>query len=69
MKAATGEEVSAEDLGGADLHTRVSGVADHFAVDDMHALELVRTCVRNLNRRKQVPVSWRLSAKGDKTDD
>ncbi len=48
--------MSAEDLGGADLHTRVSGVADHFALDDMHALQLVRSCIRNLNRRKQLPV-------------
>ena len=38
MKAATGEEVSAEDLGGADVHTRLSGVADHFAENDSHAL-------------------------------
>jgi 3-methylcrotonyl-CoA carboxylase beta subunit len=58
VKAATGEEVSAEDLGGADLHTRVSGVADHFAVDDMHALQIVRTAVRNLNRRKPMPVGF-----------
>jgi acetyl-CoA carboxylase carboxyltransferase component len=42
VKAATGEDVSAEDLGGADVHTRLSGVADHFAEDDDHALELVR---------------------------
>jgi len=42
VKAATGEIVSAEDLGGADVHTRLSGVADHFAADDMHALGLVR---------------------------
>ena len=42
MKAATGEEVSAEDLGGADIHTRRSGVADHFAEDDDHAIEICR---------------------------
>jgi 3-methylcrotonyl-CoA carboxylase beta subunit len=50
VKAATGEEVSAEDLGGADLHTRVSGVADHFAHDDDHALALARRIVGHLNR-------------------
>ncbi|MBC8100055.1 MAG: methylcrotonoyl-CoA carboxylase [Armatimonadetes bacterium] len=54
VKAATGEEVSAEDLGGADVHTRVSGVADHFAEDDDHALELVRDIVATLNRVKRV---------------
>ena len=48
VKAATGEVVSAEDLGGADLHTRLSGVADHFAQDDMHALGLARRIVGNL---------------------
>ncbi|MFL5726002.1 MAG: carboxyl transferase domain-containing protein [Chloroflexota bacterium] len=51
VKAATGEEVSAEDLGGADLHTRTSGVADHLALDDEHALALGRSIVRNLNRK------------------
>src|SRR6202008_1599279 len=50
VKAATGEEVSAEDLGGADVHTRVSGVADYFADDDAHALALVRRIVSNLKR-------------------
>ena len=54
VKAATGEEVSAEDLGGADVHTRVSGVADHLAMDDEHALELVRGIVATLNTRKQL---------------
>jgi 3-methylcrotonyl-CoA carboxylase beta subunit len=49
VKAATGEVVSAEELGGADVHTRLSGVADHMAVDDMHALGLLRSIVRNLN--------------------
>ena len=49
VKAATGEVVTAEDLGGADVHTRLSGVADHMAVDDMHALGLLRGIVRNLN--------------------
>ena len=52
VKAATGEEVSAEDLGGGDLHTRVSGVADYLAENDYHALELARETVANLNREK-----------------
>jgi 3-methylcrotonyl-CoA carboxylase beta subunit len=52
VKAATGEVVSAEDLGGADVHTRKSGVADHMAADDMHALALARRAVANLNTRK-----------------
>ncbi len=54
VKAATGEEVSAEELGGADVHTRRSGVADHFALDDDHALELCRQIVATLNTRKRV---------------
>ena len=49
VRAATGEVVTAEELGGADLHTRLSGVADHMAADDMHALGLMRGIVRNLN--------------------
>jgi 3-methylcrotonyl-CoA carboxylase beta subunit len=49
VKAATGEEVSAEELGGADVHARVSGVVDHLAVDDHHALSIAREIVRNLN--------------------
>ena len=53
VKAATGEVVSAEELGGADVHTRVSGVADHLAEDDRHALELVRRIVSHLNRAPQ----------------
>jgi 3-methylcrotonyl-CoA carboxylase beta subunit len=52
VKAATGEDVTAEELGGADLHTRQSGVADHYAQDDEHALAIARRIVRNLNRRK-----------------
>ncbi|MEO5700840.1 MAG: carboxyl transferase domain-containing protein [Casimicrobiaceae bacterium] len=52
VKAATGEIVDAETLGGADVHTRVSGVADHFAQDDAHALALARHIVGNLNRIK-----------------
>ncbi len=53
VKAATGEEVSAEDLGGADVHTRISGVADHFALDDRQALAQVRRIVANLNWEKR----------------
>ncbi|KAG0410807.1 hypothetical protein HPB47_012082 [Ixodes persulcatus] len=57
VKAATGEEISAEDLGGADLHCRRSGVADHYAKDDVHALHLTRRIISNLNRRKPVQVT------------
>jgi 3-methylcrotonyl-CoA carboxylase beta subunit len=53
VKAATGEVVSAEDLGGGDVHTRLSGVADHLASDDRHALELARRIVAGLNRVKR----------------
>src|SRR3970282_577197 len=49
VKAATGEEVSAEDLGGAEVHTRKSGVADHYALDEAHALALARNAVETLN--------------------
>ncbi|MCB9877799.1 MAG: methylcrotonoyl-CoA carboxylase [Planctomycetes bacterium] len=52
VKAATGEVVSAEDLGGADVHTRLSGVADHFAEDEPHALQMCRSIVSHLNTRK-----------------
>jgi 3-methylcrotonyl-CoA carboxylase beta subunit len=52
VKAATGEIVSAEDLGGGDVHTRISGVADHLAQDDAHALGIARSIVGNLNRVK-----------------
>ncbi len=55
VKAATGEEVSAEELGGADVHTRLSGVADYFAEDDEQALEMCRTIVSTLNTVKQLP--------------
>jgi propionyl-CoA carboxylase len=58
VKAATGEEVSAEDLGGADVHTRLSGVADHFAEDDRAALGIVRDIVLNLGPRRHSP--WAL---------
>ena len=54
VKAATGEVVSAEDLGGGDVHTRLSGVADHLAQNDMHALALARSAVKNLNKGKPV---------------
>ncbi|MGH8687962.1 MAG: carboxyl transferase domain-containing protein, partial [Burkholderiales bacterium] len=54
VKAATGEVVSAEDLGGADVHSRVSGVTDHYALDDRHALGIARRIVANLNRVKGV---------------
>jgi len=55
VKAATGEDVSAEDLGGSDVHTRLSGVADHEALDDEHALAIGRSIVANLNRRPPTP--------------
>ncbi|SNZ08283.1 carboxyl transferase domain-containing protein [Cohaesibacter gelatinilyticus] len=59
VKAATGEVVSAEDLGGADVHTKTSGVADHYALNDSHALEIARSVVSNLNRRKDVDIELR----------
>jgi 3-methylcrotonyl-CoA carboxylase beta subunit/propionyl-CoA carboxylase len=55
VKAATGEDVTAEDLGGADVHTRLSGVADYFAEDDEHALQLARTIVSTLHTSKRLP--------------
>jgi acetyl-CoA carboxylase carboxyltransferase component len=55
VKAATGEEVTAEELGGADVHTRTSGVADHEAISDEHALATVRSIVAHLNRRRYEP--------------
>ncbi|MFV0282834.1 MAG: carboxyl transferase domain-containing protein [Castellaniella sp.] len=59
VKAATGEEVSAEDLGGGDVHTRLSGVADHLAENDTHALRLVRDAVARLNRpARPEPGAW-----------
>ncbi len=54
VKAATGEVVSAEDLGGADVHCRTSGVSDHYAQNDHHALQLTRDCIARLNRVKPV---------------
>lgn len=68
VKAATGEVVSAEELGGADVHCKTSGVADHYAENDEHALALARRCVANLNWRKlgqlqvQTPVAPRHAA-------
>ena len=61
VKAATGEEVSAEDLGGAEVHTRQSGVADHYAMNDEHALAITRRIVRNLNRKKSLQLETRAS--------
>ena len=54
FKAATGEEISAEELGGADLHCAKSGVTDHYAIDDEHALHLARRVVANLNIKKVI---------------
>jgi 3-methylcrotonyl-CoA carboxylase beta subunit len=59
VKAATGEMVSAEDLGGADVHARRSGVADHYALDDDHALKIARRIVAGLNIRKAVDLDLR----------
>jgi 3-methylcrotonyl-CoA carboxylase beta subunit len=59
VKAATGEEVTADELGGAEVHTRRSGVADHFAENDEHALAIVRSVIENLNWEKSVP--WTVS--------
>jgi 3-methylcrotonyl-CoA carboxylase beta subunit len=57
VKAATGEVVTAEELGGADVHSRVSGVTDHYALDDRHALGIARRIVGNLNRVKSVSLT------------
>ena len=58
VKAATGEVVTAEDLGGGEVHTRLSGVADYLAEDDAHALALARRAVAGLNRVKPATVAW-----------
>jgi 3-methylcrotonyl-CoA carboxylase beta subunit len=58
VKAATGEVVSAEDLGGGDVHTRLSGVADYLAEDDAHALALARRAIASLNRQRPATVCW-----------
>ena len=57
VKAATGEVISAEDLGGADVHARKSGVVDHYANDDVHALALARQVVGTLNRKKSMSLA------------
>ncbi|HYB57765.1 MAG TPA: carboxyl transferase domain-containing protein [Alphaproteobacteria bacterium] len=57
VKAATGEVVSAEELGGADVHARTSGVADHYAQNDLHALSIARQIVANLNRTKRIELA------------
>jgi len=62
VKAATGEVVSAEELGGADVHSRISGVTDHYAHDDAHALAIARRVVGTLNRPKQPGVELRRPA-------
>ncbi|MFO1189713.1 MAG: carboxyl transferase domain-containing protein [Alphaproteobacteria bacterium] len=59
VKAATGETVTAEELGGADVHARQSGVSDHYALDDLHALAQCRRIVANLNRPKRVSLDLR----------
>ena len=64
VKAATGEVVTAEELGGADVHSRTSGVTDHLALNDHHALEIARRSVGNLNRRKQVQLAGDETAAG-----
>jgi len=56
VRAATGEVVTAEELGGAEVHSRISGVTDHYALDDRHALGIARRIVGNLNRTKTVPL-------------
>lgn len=61
VKAATGEVVTAEELGGADVHSRTSGVTDHYATSDSHALGLARRVVANLNRTKQPEIAMRPS--------
>lgn len=54
VKAATGEDVTAEELGGADVHCRTSGVSDHYAQNDEHALMIARNCIKNLARKKNI---------------
>ena len=64
VKAATGQEVTAEELGGADVHTRQSGVADHYATSDEHALAIARSIVRHLNTSKPAP-PWQVAEPED----
>ncbi len=63
VKAATGEEVSAEELGGADVHSRTSGVTDHYAISDEHALAIAREIVANLEGEKDPP--WKIAESED----
>jgi len=58
VKAATGEVVTAEELGGADVHCRTSGVSDHYAMNDEHAIQIARNIVQNLNRLEKFPIDW-----------
>ena len=58
VKAATGEVVTAEELGGADVHCRTSGVSDHYAQNDEHALQICRNIIQNLNRGDKTPIEW-----------
>ncbi|NJD65808.1 MAG: methylcrotonoyl-CoA carboxylase, partial [Chloroflexi bacterium] len=67
VKAATGEVSTAEELGGADVHTRISGVADHFAEDDADALRIVRSIIENIPHRRDQP--WEVSAPEDPIHD
>ena len=57
VKAATGESVTAEELGGADVHCRTSGVTDHYALNDEDALAIARNIVENLNRQKSLSLN------------
>ena len=57
VKAAINEVISAEDLGGADVHCKISGVSDHYALDDTHALYLARQCIKNINYRKHPTIT------------
>src|SRR5665648_395478 len=59
VKAATGEEVTPEELGGADVHTRISGVADHMAEDDVHALQICRDIVAGLTVQEKKKINTR----------
>jgi acetyl-CoA carboxylase carboxyltransferase component len=68
VKAATGQEVTPEELGGADVHTRQSGVADHYATSDEHALAIARSVVRNLGPAKPSP-PWEVAAPEEPTVD
>ena len=69
VKAATGEEISAEDLGGADLHCRTSGVADYYAQDDLHGLQLARKIVSNLNYDRRIGKERTQDVSFDSSDD